>query len=420
MARGSIRRVQDTTGKSSFERVLANAAQASVVIIGLVVALAAIREGQVFLAPVTLAIVVGLMFGPLADIVEARGVPPALSAGLVVLLLIGVIALGMAIFAVPLSDWVERAPLIWDKLRMELANLQEPLESIGAFQKQLGDIFGPGGTMTVTVEDGGPVTDVALLAPAIGAQILIFLASLYFFVATREHIRVSVLSLCVSRRLRWRTAHIFNDVEQKVSRFLLSITFINLCVGIAVGFAMWAIGMPSPLLWGALAAVLNYIPYVGQGVMVVTLLFVGLGTQTGLGAILLPVGCYVVINFIEGQVITPHFIGRTMTLNPFIIFLSITFWLWAWGPVGGLVAVPVLLIGHSILTHTLPSAPVQPKRPVRRTRDMTAKDELLANAARVIREQAEEEAKEAEKPEKPDDKYVPPEGTAPTGATPAH
>ena len=77
------------------------------------------------------------------------------------------------------------------------------------------------------------------------------------------------------------------------------------------------------------------------------------------------------INFVEGQIVTPHFIGRTMTLNPFIIFLSITFWLWAWGPVGGLVAVPTLLIAQSILFHALPGKPIEPSQPVRRTRNMT-------------------------------------------------
>ncbi len=349
--------------QSQFERVLGNAARLAMVGVGLAVLLTVLREGQVFLAPVTLAIVVGLMFGPVADRVERAGVPPALSAGIVVLLLLGVIATLTVLFAVPLSEWVARGPLIWEKLRGQLANFKEPLEGLSAFQSQLSSIFGGGEAMAVTVEDGSTVTGVAMLAPAIMAQVLIFLASLYFFVATREHIRISVLSLCVTRRMRWRTAHVFRDVETKVSRFLLSVTLINICVGCAVSLAMWVIGMPSPLLWGAMAAVLNYIPYVGQATMTVVLLAIGLGTRTGLEQILLPVACYLGINFVEGQIVTPHLIGRSLTLNPFLIFLSITFWLWSWGPVGGLVAVPTLLIAQSMLSHALPSKPVEPRRP---------------------------------------------------------
>ena len=404
--------------ESQFERLIGNAARVAVIFLGFVALLFALQAGQVFLAPVTLAIVIGLMFGPVADRVEQFGVPPALSAGIVVLMLIGVIAGGVTLFAVPLSEWVARAPMIWDKLQAQLANLEGPLEAVGAFQEQVTSIFGSDAdnAMAVTVEDGDQMITVAMLAPAILAQMLIFLASLYFFVATRDHIRVSVLSLCVSRRMRWRTAHVFRDVEAKVSRFLLSITFINACVGCAVSLAMWAIGMPSPLLWGAMAAVLNYIPYVGQGVMILVLLAVGLGTQTELQNILLPVGCYLAINFIEGQIVTPHFIGRTMTLNPFLIFLSITFWLWSWGPVGGLVAVPTLLIATSVLSHMLPSKPLVPSRPVRRTRNMTDREELLANTARAIREQAEEEQRPSEK--RKEERFEPPEGTAPSGAEP--
>jgi len=401
--------------QSQFERVLNVGARLALVGMGFVVLLAVLREGAVFLAPVTLAIVVGLMFGPVADRVERVGVPPALAAGVVVLLLLLAIGGFMTLFAVPLSEWVARVPVIWEKLQSQLANLKGPMESIGAFQKQIGDILGTADAMAVTVEDGSTVTGVAMLAPAIGAQILIFLASLYFFVATREHIRISVLSLCITRRMRWRTAHIFRDVELKVSRYLLSITIINFCVGCAVTLLMWLIGMPSPLLWGGMAALLNYIPYVGQGVMIVVLLAVGLGTRSGVEQILLPALCYMGVNFVEGQIVTPHLIGRTLTLNPFLIFLSITFWIWAWGPVGGFVAVPTLLIAQSMLAHALPSRPVAPRRPVRRTASMSARQELLANAAQAIREQREDEANAARKQER----LEPPEGTGPTGVEPA-
>jgi predicted PurR-regulated permease PerM len=402
---------------TQFERVLANTARLAVVAIGLVVALLALKEGQVFLAPVTLAVVTGLMFGPLADRLEAWGVPPALSAGIVVLTLIGLVLVGGALFSVPLSEWVDRAPAIWDKLQRELASWQGVLQSFGAVQEELSGIFGNSARMEVRVEDGNAVTSVALLAPSILAQFAIFLASLYFFVATRDHIRISVLTLCVSRRMRWRTAHMFRDVEQKVSRYLISITIINVGVGIVVSLIMWAIGMPSPLLWGALAAVLNYIPYVGMAVMWVILLAVGLGTRTGLEQILLPVGCYMVVNFLEGQLITPHFIGRAMTLNPFVIFLSITFWLWTWGPIGGVIAVPALLIAQSVLGHVVPSQPVRPRRPVRRTRDMSRREELLANAAQAIREQNDHEAEDEERKR---ERLQPPGGTAPSGVEPAH
>jgi predicted PurR-regulated permease PerM len=179
--------------------------------------------------------------------------------------------------------------------------------------------------------------------------------------------------------MRWRTAHVFRDVEQKVSQYLITITSVNLGVGVVVTLLMWAIGMPSPILWGALAAVLNYIPFVGQAFMALILFLVGLSTWGDLGHAALPVGLYWVVNFVEGNFVSPNLLGRTMTINPFMIFLSLTFWLWAWGPVGGLIAVPSLLVLYSIVTHILPTRQVAPRK-----------------TKRLVDQQATQDVKEAE------------------------
>jgi predicted PurR-regulated permease PerM len=355
---GLIKDIQRT----NFERVLGNAAQFSIVTIGIVVAFVAVREAQVVLAPLFLAVTVGLMFGPVADMLEQRGVPEALSAGVVVLLFIVIIVVGGALFYGPLSEWAARIPTVWERIQTELANWKEPIAAIGALQEQVKGVLGGGAKMEVRVEDGSTVTGIAMLAPAILAQIGVFLVSLYFFLATRDNIRIATLSLCVSRRMRWRTAHVFRDVEQKVSKYLLTISMVNLGVGAVVTLMTWAVGLPSPLLWGAMAAVLNYIPFIGQAFMALVLFLVGLGTTGELFGGLLPMALYFGINFIEGNFVTPNLLGRTMTINPFMIFLSLTFWIWAWGPVGGLIAVPSLLVLYSIVTHILPTRTVAPRK----------------------------------------------------------
>lgn len=386
---------------TQFERVLGNASRLAMCLVGALAAVVALHLGQFILAPVFLAITVGLMFGPVADAMESRGVPEALSAGLVVIMLLLIISGFVMAFWGPLEDWVQRAPLIWEKLQAELANWKEPLESVGAIQEQVKGVFG-GSAMEVTVEDGSTVTNIALLAPAVFAQTLIFLASLYFFLATRKNIRIATLSLCVSRRMRWRTAHVFRDVEQKVSKYLLTISLVNVGVGIVVSAVMAAIGMPTPLLWGALAAVLNYVPFVGQGLMAITLFLVGLGTQPDLTGALLPVALYWTVNFVEGNFVTPNLLGRTMTINPFLIFLSLTYWLWSWGPIGGLIAVPSLLILYSIVTHILPVRQVQTRK-VRRQVDAQASDDVEVarretSPAKINGDELEDEEKVEAKP----------------------
>ncbi len=347
--------------RGQFESLITFASRFAVLMVGVLAFAVAMSLGRVILAPIALAIVVGLMFGPVAEGVERRGVPPALSAGLVVILFIGLITLGAMLFAGPMSEWVARGPVLWQRLQVQLAGFREPLQALAGIQEQLQVLMGSGPAMTVEVQDGGPVQDMALMAPALLADVLLFLAGLYFFLATRHHIRISVLSLCFSRRMRWRTAHIFRDIEAKVSRFLLSAALINLGVGVATSLAMWALGMPSPLLWGALAGVLNFIPYVGQAVMFVVLFAVGLGTRSDLVGILVPVLAYSAINLTADQIVFPHLVGRALTLNPFMIFVSIAFWIWIWGPMGGFVAVPFLLVLQSVATNIFPGTAARPR-----------------------------------------------------------
>lgn len=384
--------IRKETNERHFERVLRTTSQLVIVFLGVVAGVVVLMAGQVVLAPVFLAIIIGLMFGPVADRLEHRGISSGISAAIVVLMFIALLLGGMVLFAVPLSEWVGRAPAIWAKIQAEMVNWQAPLEAIGAMQEQLKSVLGSSDTVEVTVADGNQVLNLALIAPSILAEVLVFLLSLYFYLATRDNIRIAVLSICVTRRMRWRTAHVFNEVESKVSRFLLAVTGLNVVVGVAVTLETWALGLPSPLLWGALAAVLNYIPYLGQAVMLVILLAVGISTQNGLLWILAPALVYAAINFIEGQVLFPALIGKAVTLNPFLIFLSISFWIWAWGPIGSLVAVPSLLILQSLVINVLPMREVNPIRPVRRTANMTEKDVVLQNAAQAIKEKAEAEA----------------------------
>lgn len=389
------RAIPKSMSGTQFERVTTLSARFALIAVGTLAVVVALALGKVILAPITLAVVVGMMFGPVADLMERRGVPPGLSAGAVVLIFLGVLTIAAVLFAQPLSYWIARGPLIWERLQAQLVNLKGPLESVGAVQDQLKGIFGSDTALTVKVQDGGPVQDVALMAPSILADALLFLAGLYFFLATRHHIRISILSLCFSRRMRWRAAHVFRDVELKVSRFLLSATLINLGVGISTAIATYALGLPSPLLWGALAMIMNFVPYVGQAVMFAVLFAVGLGTQSNLISIVAPVIAYAAINLTADQIVFPHLVGKALTLNPFIIFVSIAFWLWVWGPMGGFIAVPSLLVLQSMIMHIFPTTQNLPRIVARKLEAKAAVDVAEADVMATAKIAEAPEAVEA-------------------------
>ena len=338
--------------KSNVELLLLRSAQVAVIVIGAVATIFALHAGEYILAPASLGVVLGLMLGPIATRLEKRGLRPGLSASLVVILFIIGICLFAAAVVAPLSFWLSRVPQLWTDLQRQLSELKAPIEALKNVRDQLRELTGSEG-LAVSVEGTG-VESMAILAPAVVAQVLIFFACLYFFVATRNQTRTAILKLCLDRRLRWRVAHIFRDVEQLVSRYLLSITIINILEGIAVSVGLYLIGVPSAALWGALAAVTNFVVFIGPVIMVAILFMVGLAEFDSLAGSLLPVAVYLAINMLESQFVTPMVIGRTMTLNPFVVLLALIFWIWLWGPLGGFIAIPALLVVYAVIRNIVP------------------------------------------------------------------
>tara|TARA_R110002020_G_scaffold58372_4_gene160043 strand:- start:9108 stop:10229 length:1122 start_codon:yes stop_codon:yes gene_type:complete len=357
--------------KSGMDASLQSVSRVAIIIIGLVAACAGLDQAQPLLSPISLAVITGLMASPVAAALE-RYIPASLSAAVVVVLFLALIASGITLFSMPLSIWMDRLPEIWQELQRHLLDWRTVFETLGGVQEQIRSISGGGAQMTVEIEDGSAVEDIATLAPTLMAQIILFLASLYFFLATRHSLRVSILSLCFSRHSRLRTARMFRDAEWFVSRYLLSITVINAGLGLSTTVAMWLLDVPQPYLWGMLAFILNYVVYIGPAAMAAILLGVGLATWDSPPAIFLPMAAYLTLNMFEAQFVTPQVIGRSVTLSPFLVFLSLAFWIWLWGPVGGLLAVPFLLIGHAILRN---SALLNPSRP-----NLSARTPAAANS----------------------------------------
>ncbi len=253
----------------------------------------------------------------------------------------------------PLAFWLSRLPQLWSNLQLQLSELKAPLEALKGVRDQLRELTGGEG-LTVSVDEGVGVESAAVFAPAFIGQVLIFFACLYFFVATRNQTRSAVLKLCLDRRLRWRVAHIFRDVEQMVSRYLLSITVINIIEGAGGRRCASSHRRTVGAAVGALAAVTNFVVFIGPIVMVVILFMVGLTEFDTLSASLLPVAVYLIINMLEAQFVTPMVIGRTMTLNPFVVVLALIFWIWLWGPLGGFIAIPALLVLYAVIRNIVP------------------------------------------------------------------
>jgi predicted PurR-regulated permease PerM len=230
--------------------------------------------------------------------------------------------------------------------------LEPPLAAL----RQLRDVVLPTGGESVAVEPSqlGLVTPVITFVTPAAIQLTLFFVTLVFFLATQMDFRRYMVSFFSSRDAKLRFIRISNDLEDYLASYVATVTAINFCLGVAVAISAWLFGFPSPIIFGILAMVLNYMPYIGAACMTLILFAVGLVTFPSFGFALIPPAAFVGLATLEGQFITPAVLGHRLTLNPLAVLLALAFWAWMWGPIGAFLAVPLLIVGLVTLHHLFP------------------------------------------------------------------
>ncbi len=313
----------------------------ALVSICLILTTVALSMARPIAVPLTAGIIFGLVLGPLVDRLSRIGLPQSASAALVVFVGVILMAIVVGIFAVPFAIWSDQLPGILSALRNRFSDLLALAQRFEGVTKDLS--AAPAGP-TVQVETGNPWLSLAITSSAAAGGMLIFVATIYFYLATRRHLKARALRLCFGSAARRTAGQFLQDIENKLAAYFAVVTLINLGMGLITTVLAWQAGLPFPLFWGLLAFILNYIAFVGPVIMTVLLL----------GAVLIdsgngwfaawPAGAYFVLHLIEGNVVTPLMVGRRLTLSPFLVFVSFVFWLWLWGPVGAILSVPLLLV----------------------------------------------------------------------------
>jgi predicted PurR-regulated permease PerM len=312
---------------------------------------------RALLLPLLCALSVSLTFGPLVGWGQRHGVPAWFSALTLVVFIISAANVAVVMLAGPATALIGRAPELGAAFAAKLYIFDRPLAAFSELQAALG--LNPSENKTVDFNPSsliaGFLTTVTPAALQFVLQVVTFLASLFFFILGRRGFRNYAVNWFASRTSRLRALKILNDVEENLGGYLIVVTAINFTLGVVTTIAATLLGLPSPLLWGTLAFVLNYVPYVGPAVMYVLLFVIGLMTYPTLLGALLPPAVYIGITLIEGQFLAPTIIGRrVLNLHPLAVFLSIAFWAWLWGPVGAFLATPILIIARVVLMHLYP------------------------------------------------------------------
>jgi predicted PurR-regulated permease PerM len=303
------------------------------------------------LVPLLAALIVALTIGPLTGYAVKHGLPAWVPALLIVVIIGGMFYVAVLLLADPVADLISRSGEIGATIKEKFRFMERPLTAV----KELYSAFA--GSSGVTVDVSQPTqligSVVGTVTPAM-VKFILFFATLFFFVLGRAAMRQSIVNIFATRDGRLRALKIFNDTERSLNGYLLTVTMINFGVGLVCTLVTWSLGFPAPLLWGAMAFALNYIPYVGPGVMHVILFVIGLLTFDTLLPALIAPALFMAFTFIEGHFLVPTIIGRQLLLHPLAVFLSLAFWAWLWGPMGALLATPILIMAKVAADHLYP------------------------------------------------------------------
>jgi predicted PurR-regulated permease PerM len=305
--------------------------------------------GRAILLPILAAAVIAMTLAPLVKAAQRRGVPTWLTGLVIVALGLGALSAAATALAAPLSEWIGRAPEIGATIKAKLAVFDRPLASLHELQTTLSG--GDAGAVNVNASTSSIVLPVvAFVTPAAG-ELLLFFGTLLFFLVGQIELRTSIVSMFGNRDTKLRFLKIMRDIERNLAGYLTVVTIINMALGVIVAAGVWLIGYPNPLIIGLLAALLNYVPYVGPGIMVIALFGVGLVSFPSIGhAAVAPIGL-IALTTLEGHFVTPAIVGRRLTLNPLLVLLALAFWTWMWGPFGAFLAAPLSIVGLVVFNH---------------------------------------------------------------------
>lgn len=320
--------------------------------IGLLIGLPfALKAGAEFFLPVTAAMVIAIALVPLLEWLERRRVPSGIAAFTCLLVFLTLANAALASIVVPATEWFQALPERIPQIQANLAPLIDFYSSLQRFVDDSVRMIASGpvaAAQAQAVEAPTSIMSYVSSAPHAAIQLLFGVLVVYFFLSGWTRLRERTITSRGSFGGALATARVIQNVVDSTSRYLGTITLINVTLGLLVAIALWLIDMPSPLMWGGIVALLNYIPYIGPLLAAILLALGGLMTFSDVWWALTPAVIQIVLHMIEANAITPAILGRRLTINPLLILLSLSFWGWVWGTPGALLAVPLLVIIQTV------------------------------------------------------------------------
>jgi len=310
-----------------------------------------------FFLPVTLALILSLLLRPLVRILNRAHIPSGIGAAIVMLMLVAIVTTGALLLSGPASSWLQRAPESFEKVEGRVRGMMNSAQKLNKAAESVERLAG--------TEDETPKVEIKKpgLLDGVWNQTKGFLfltvevfVLLYFLLAAGEIFALKLIQILPRLEDKKKAVEIMRQVENGVSQYLVSMTLVNLFEGATIGLGLALLGLPNPLLWGALAFFANYIPYLGAMVAGSIVTVVALVSFDSIPRAMIAPAIYFGVNFAD-NFISPYVMGRRLVLNPVVVFLAVMFWGWIWGILGVLLAVPITMAVKIFCDHIPPLAP---------------------------------------------------------------
>ncbi len=315
---------------------------------------------RALILPFTLALLLNFLLRPLVRALKRIKIPELAGAALVLIALLGSAGYGMVRLSRPAAEWIDKVPESLHQIESKVGFLRQPLDRINNAVEELKRIERMGAEKKPEVEVKLPgITDAVLTGTrevVVKSSVMFIL--LYFLLASGDLFLRKLINLFPTLHKKKQIVKIIREVEHHASRYLYTVTTINIFMGLSVGIGMYFIGMPNSVLWGVMSGLLVFLPYIGPliGISVVTI--VAFLTFDSIGRILLAPAIYIALETIQGQIVTPLVLGLRFTLNPVVVFVWLIFWGWMWGIVGAILAFPMLTVFKILCDHIEPLEPI--------------------------------------------------------------
>lgn len=322
---------------------------AAIVII-IVMSVTALKLGRPVVLPVCIAVLLSLLLSTPVRWLRKKRIPERFGAAIVVFGALGLAIGAGALLVKPAVDWVSSAPATVEKVATKIRLIAKPMVALQQSADRIATVAAPAATpgtkAPAQVQVQGPGLferwGLQTLEAVPAAFSVIFLT--YFLLASGPLFRKKLAEVLPGRRDVVHFETILSEIEIVTSKFLATATMINTGVGVLLALALWAVGVPNAILWGGVAAVLNFVPYLGPITTALVVTFAALASFDDPARAFIAPACFVAIHLVENNLVTPMLLGRRLPVNTVAIFLGLLFFGWIWGIPGAVLAVPLTTV----------------------------------------------------------------------------